>query len=57
MFTEKTPASLTELLVSLMPACDDRSMWRDGMASVLEQVVASDDRSQLRAAKSADELR
>lgn len=56
MPTMKTPASLTELLVSLMPAGDDRSMWRDGMASVLEQVAATDDLSLLRAAKDADEF-
>ncbi|ELQ8317596.1 TPA: hypothetical protein L6A34_31460 [Pseudomonas aeruginosa] len=56
MPTEKTPDSLTDLLVSLMPAGDDRSMWRDGMASVLEQVAATDDLSLLRAAKGADEF-
>ena len=54
MPTDKTPASLTGLIVSLMPAGDDRSMWRDGMASVLEQVAATYDLSLIRAAKGAD---
>jgi hypothetical protein len=53
MPTEQTPESLSELLVSLMPGGDDRSMWRDYMASALEQVAATDDLSLLRAAKGA----
>ena len=56
MPTEQTPESLSELLVSLMPIGDDRSMWRDNMASALEQVAATDDLSLLRAAKGADEF-
>ena len=58
MPTEQTPESLTaaELLVSLMPGGDDRRMWRDYMASALEQVAATDDLSLLRAAKGADEF-
>lgn len=56
MSTEQTAESLTELLVSLMPGGDDRSMWRDGIANVLEQVAATDDLTLLRAAKGADEF-
>lgn len=53
---EQTPESLTELIVSLMPGGDDRRMWRDHMASALEQIAATDDLSLLRAAKGADEF-
>ncbi|RMN17155.1 hypothetical protein ALQ64_03163 [Pseudomonas cannabina] len=56
MSTEQSPASLTELLVSLMPENDDRRMWRNYMASALEQVAASDDLALLRAAEGADEF-
>lgn len=56
MSTKQTPESLTELLVSLMPGGDDRSMWRDHMASALEQVAATDDLTLLRAAKGADQF-
>lgn len=56
MSTKQTPESLTELLVSLMPGGDDRSMWRDHMASALEQVAATDDLTLLRAAKGADKI-
>lgn len=56
MPTEQTPASLTELLVSLMPGGDDCSMWRGYMAIALEQMAESDDLTLLRAAKGADEF-
>lgn len=56
MPTKQTPESLTESLVSLMPGGDDRSMWRDYMASALEQVAATDDLTLLRAAKGADKF-
>lgn len=55
MFTDKTSESMIELLVSLMPS-DDHRMWRDYMASALEQVAATDDLTLLRAAKGADEF-
>lgn len=55
MPTEQTPESLTELIAGLMPGGDDRRMWRDYMASVLEQIAATDDLSLLRATKGADE--
>lgn len=56
MSTEQTPQTLAELIVSLMHEGDDRRMWRDGMANVLEQVAATDDLTLLRAAKGADEF-
>lgn len=56
MPTEQTPASLTELLVSLMPGGDERRRWRGYMASALEQMAESDDLTLLRAAKGADEF-
>jgi len=56
MSTEQTHESLTELIVSLMPGGDDSRMWRNGMASALEQVAATDDLTLLRAAKGADEF-
>lgn len=56
MSTQQTPASLTDRLVSLMPGGGERRMWRDYMASALEQVAKTDDLALLRAAKGADEF-
>lgn len=56
MPTEQTPASLTELLVSLIAGGDERRMWRDYKASALDQMAESDDLALLRAAKGADEF-
>ena len=51
-----TTASLAEHLVSLMPGGDDQRMWRNYLASALEQVAATDDITLLRAAKRADDF-
>lgn len=51
-----TTKGIASQIAALMPASDDRRMWRDYMATTLERVADSDDLSLLRAGKAADEL-
>ncbi|HCH7782801.1 TPA: hypothetical protein NNM78_002240 [Pseudomonas aeruginosa] len=48
--------NLTELLAGLMPASDDRNMWGDRFALLLEHAADTDDLSLLRSGKAADEF-
>ena len=48
--------SIAAQIAALMPGGDDSRMWRNCLASALEQVAATDDLTLLRAAKGADEF-
>lgn len=46
--------SVAARIAALMPGGDDRTMWREFLATALEHVAATDDLSLLREAKAAD---